>query len=85
MRTLSSQLPLQRSSDLVTARPEEQLAENSPILKSLPSRIALDTEPPDSIAPGTMPVNCPSIAALKAGVYPVCELDYPIHALRPVT
>ena len=33
---LSSQVPDQRSGTLVTARPEEQLAPNSPIFSALP-------------------------------------------------
>ena len=40
-RRLSSQVPDQRSGAMVTARPEEQLAPNSPIFRtlSLPSRL----------------------------------------------
>src|SRR5215475_10338161 len=39
--TLSGQLPDQRSATLVTARPDEQLAPNRPILSALPLYMAV--------------------------------------------
>src|SRR5712672_237061 len=39
--TLSGQLPDQRSATLVTARPDEQLAPNRPILSALPLYMAM--------------------------------------------
>ena len=40
-RTLSAQVPDQRSGTSVTARPDEQLAPNRPILSALPLYMAM--------------------------------------------